>query len=59
MNFSKYLDTDGLIITKRNIPIYAIKENSTILDVNKFNLKLDTIIEVDTYKTALDNILKS
>lgn len=51
--------TPILEATKRNIPIYAIKENSTILDVNKFNLKLDTIIEVDTYKTALDNILKS
>lgn len=44
---------------KQNIPIYAIKENSTELNVTKDNLKLGNIIEVDTYKKCLDLILKS
>lgn len=44
---------------KRKIQIYAIKENSTELNVTKDNLKLSNIIEVDTYKNCLDLILKS
>ena len=44
---------------KRDIPIYAIKENSTILNVTKANtFKNSNIIEIDTYKEALDSILK-
>lgn len=45
---------------KREIPIFAVKENSTILNVTKDNtFKNSNIIEVDTYKQALGLILKS
>lgn len=40
---------------KRNIPIYAIKENSTVLDITKKNIS-DKIIEVETYEEALSLI---
>lgn len=44
---------------KRNIPIYAVKENSTVLDVTKEKLFANSsIIEVQTYDEALDYILK-
>ena len=45
--------------TKRNIPIYAIKENSTELSVTRENLNLKNIIEIDTYDNALNKILES
>lgn len=39
---------------KRDIPIYAVGENSTLLNVNNNNLfKSDKIIEVATYKECL------
>lgn len=45
---------------KQNIPIYAIKENSTELDVTKNKLfKNSNIIEIETYEKALETILKS
>lgn len=45
---------------KHNIPVYAIKENTTELNVTKNNiLKNSNIIEIETYKKALDEILKS
>jgi hypothetical protein len=45
---------------KNEIPIYAVKENSTILNVTKDKLFKDSpIIEVDDYQTALNMILKS
>ncbi len=45
---------------KRKIPIYAIKENKTELDVTKNKLfKNSNIIEIETYKDALKRILES
>ena len=45
---------------KRDIKIYAIKENKTELDVTKEKLFPDSnIIEIQTYKDALNLILKS
>ena len=44
---------------KRHIPVYAILENSSELNINKRNLNLDSVIEVDTYDMALQKILKS
>lgn len=45
---------------KHNIPVYAIKENQTELDITKNNiLKQSNIIEIDTYKEALCKILES
>lgn len=40
---------------KRNIPIYAIKENSTVLNITKKYIS-DKIIEVETYEEALSLI---
>ncbi len=35
---------------EKNIPVYAIKENSTVLNVNKYSInKQNVIIEADTY----------
>lgn len=40
---------------KFNIPIIAVKENKTYLDVNRFNLSLKSvIIEVDSYKNCIE-----
>ncbi len=45
---------------KRNIPVYAIKENITELNITKDKLfKATNIIEVNTYKECLDLILKN
>lgn len=45
---------------KHNIPVYAIKENQTELDITKNNiLKQSNIIEIGTYKEALCKILES
>lgn len=45
---------------KRNIPIYAVLENKTELDVTKEKLFSESnIIEVDTYSKCLEMILKS
>lgn len=42
---------------KRNIPIYAVKENSTILDITKDKLfNYTNIIEVETYEECLELI---
>ena len=42
---------------KRNIPVYAIKENTTALDVSNDNLhKSDKIIVVETYEKCLELI---
>jgi hypothetical protein len=40
---------------KRNIPVYAVKENKTVLDVVSAELS-DKITEVDTYSQILDMI---
>lgn len=37
---------------KFNIPIIAVKENRTILDVNRHNLNLDNVLEVNNYAEA-------
>lgn len=42
---------------KANIPVYAVKENSSVLNISKKELKKETIIEVETYKECL-NIIK-
>ena len=45
---------------QRNIPTYAIRENSSELDITKEKLfKTSNIIEVDTYEECLNQILKS
>jgi hypothetical protein len=41
---------------KRGIKVFAIKENQTVLDVTKEKLKLDGVIEVDTYEQCLEMI---
>jgi len=40
---------------KRDIPIYAIKENSTVLDITKKYIS-DKTIEVETYEETLNLI---
>ena len=46
---------------KRNIPVFAIKENSTLLDVTKEKLfpEANNIIEVATYEQCLEILLKN
>ena len=44
---------------KKDIPVYAIKENSTELDITKEKLNTPKVIEIDTYDMALESILKS
>ncbi len=41
---------------KRNIKVFAVKENSSVLNITKENLKLDNIIEVETYNDCLEQI---
>lgn len=41
---------------KRGINVYAVKENLTVLDVTKSALKIDGVIEVDTYQECLNII---
>ena len=42
---------------KRNIPVYAVRENTTALDVSNENLhKSDKIIVVETYEKCLELI---
>lgn len=42
---------------EKNIPVYAIKENSTILNVNKYSInKQNVIIETDTYDDYIKTI---
>lgn len=43
---------------KRNIKVFAIKENKSVLDVTKNSLKLDKVIEVETYEECLDLVKK-
>ena len=35
---------------RHNIPVYAVKENKTVLNVDKIALGLDNVIEIGTYK---------
>lgn len=45
---------------KRNIPVYAVKENITVLDVKNDNLhKSDKINVVESYQKCLELIIKS
>lgn len=45
---------------KRNIPIYAVKENSTVLNVTNDNLhKSDKIITLNSYEECLELIAES
>lgn len=44
---------------KRGIKVYAVKENSTLLNVTKDLLNLDGIIEIDTYEECLKEVLLS
>lgn len=41
---------------KHGIKVYAVKENSSVLNITKQSLKLDSIIEVDTYQECLELI---
>ena len=42
---------------ENNIPVYAVKENSTVLEVTKENLyPASNIIEIETYKDVLSKI---
>lgn len=42
---------------EKNIPVYAIKENSTVLNVNKYSInKQNAIIETDTYDDYIKTI---
>lgn len=41
---------------KRGIKVYAIKENQSVLNITKQALKLDGVIEVDTYQECLELI---
>lgn len=43
---------------KRGIKIFAVKENSSVLNVTKDLLNLENIIEVETYKECLELIKK-
>lgn len=43
---------------KRGIKVFAVKENSTVLDVTKNKLELDGVVEVETYAECLE-IIKS
>lgn len=43
---------------KRNIKVYAIKENTTVLDVTKEKLHIDDIIVVESYQKCLELLLK-
>lgn len=43
---------------KRKIPVYAIAENTTVLDVTKNNLHLDDIIVTDSYQSCLELIAR-
>lgn len=42
---------------QRGIKVFAVKENSTVLNITKYVLNLDEIIEVETYEECL-NIIK-
>lgn len=39
---------------KRGIKVYAVKENQSVLGITKQALKLDNVIEVDTYEECLE-----
>ncbi len=41
---------------KRNIKVFAVKENKTVLDVTKEKLHLDDIIIVENYKECLERL---
>lgn len=41
---------------KRGIKVYAVKENQSVLNITKQALKLEGIIEVDTYQECLELI---
>lgn len=41
---------------KRNIKVFAIDENQSVLNITKESLALDNIIEVDSYEKCLDLI---
>lgn len=41
---------------KRGIKVYAVKENSSVLNVTKQSLKLKNVIEIDTYEECLEMI---
>lgn len=42
---------------KRDIKVFAVKENSTVLNVTKSVLNLDSVVEVDTYEDCLNAII--
>ena len=41
---------------KRGIKVFAVKENSTILNVTKDLLSLDSVIEIESYEECLELI---
>lgn len=41
---------------KNGIKVYAVKENQSVLNITKQKLKLDNVIEVDTYEECLSMI---
>lgn len=40
--------------TKRGIKVFAVKENQSVLNITKDLLKLDGVVEVDTYEQCLE-----
>ena len=57
MPFNSLGSTPVFEAIKRNIPIYAVKENCTLLNIDNESLfKSDKIIEVATYKECLELI---
>lgn len=44
---------------KRGIKVFAVKENSTVLNVDKNRLKLDGVTEIETYEECLNAIKNS
>lgn len=58
MPFNSLGSTPVFEAIKRNIPVFAIKENKTLLNITNANFfKSDKIIEVDTYKECLELVL--
>ena len=43
---------------KRNIKVFAVKENKTVLDVTKEKLYLNDIILIDSYEKCLEILTK-
>ena len=57
MPYNSLGSTPVMKAIENNIPVYAVKENSTVLDVTKKHLYPDSnVIEIETYKEVLSKI---